>query len=77
MSSLETRVELYITGSLPGQPLSRHVGTSYLINDLWKEIKRLRSVIKGAEIALTRDEDTDAAIKILIASQDGLQGLPK
>ena len=31
---------------LPGQPQSMHMGTSYLVDDLEKEIKRLRAEIK-------------------------------
>jgi len=43
MDDLEERVKKFNSLSLPGQPLSMHMGTSYLVNDLWKEVKRLRA----------------------------------
>lgn len=43
MDDLEERVELFNMMELPGQPRIMHIGTQYLVNDLWKEIKRLRS----------------------------------
>ena len=44
MNDLEERVYKFQTGELPGQPMSMHMGTSYLVNDLWKEVKRLRQI---------------------------------
>lgn len=44
--SLEERVDQYTRLELPGQPQSSHVGTSYLVRDLWTEVKRLREVEK-------------------------------
>ena len=44
MKDLEERVYKFQTGELPGQPMSMHMGTSYLVNDLWKEVKRLRKI---------------------------------
>ncbi len=29
---------------LPGQPMSMHMGTLYLVNRLWREILRLRAL---------------------------------
>lgn len=43
IDDLEKRVNQYNTFSLPGQPIGCHMGTSYLINDLWTEVKRLRA----------------------------------
>jgi len=40
---LEKRIEQFNSLSLPGQPMSMHMGTSYLVSDLWKEILRLRT----------------------------------
>lgn len=40
---LEQRIEQYQCFELPGQPMTAHMGTSYLINDLWKEVNRLRA----------------------------------
>jgi hypothetical protein len=38
---LETRVRQFSMLQLPGQPQGMHMGTSYLVNDLWAEVKRL------------------------------------
>ena len=43
--SLRKQVLAYKMLELPGQPISVHMGTSYLINDLWNEIERLNDVI--------------------------------
>lgn len=42
-NDLEERVQQYQTLSLPGQPMMTHMGTSYLINDLWREVQKLRA----------------------------------
>jgi len=42
MDDLENRVGQYRRNQLPGQPSGCHMGTSYLIDDLWSEIERLR-----------------------------------
>ena len=50
--SLEERVNLFNQMALPGQPLGMHMGTSYLVNDLMREIQELREALKPfAEIA--------------------------
>lgn len=43
MDELEKRVQQFNSLSLPGQPMGMHMGTSYLVNDLWREIQRLRA----------------------------------
>jgi hypothetical protein len=57
--SLEDRVTQFRCLELPGQPMSMHMGTSYLVNDLWNkvkeqaaEIERLRTASKQALVAL-------------------------
>jgi len=42
MDELEKRVQQFKSLSLPGQPMSMHMGTLVLVNDLWREIQRLR-----------------------------------
>lgn len=55
--SLEERVNQFNCLELPGQPMGMHMGTSYLVNDLWREVKRLRTLqadiekIEDAELA--------------------------
>jgi hypothetical protein len=39
---LKERVEQFNRGTLPGQPISVHMGITYLVNDLWREVLRLR-----------------------------------
>lgn len=46
--TFETRVNQFMRTELPGQPMGMHMGTSYLVSDLWAEVKRLREVVKGA-----------------------------
>ena len=43
---LEERVYQFNTLKLPGQPMSMHMGTSYLVNDLWREVQRLRKELQ-------------------------------
>jgi hypothetical protein len=45
MDDLQDRVEKFQTMELPGQPMSMHMGTMYLVNDLWREVKRLREAL--------------------------------
>lgn len=40
--SLDERVHQFKCLSLPGQPMSMHMGTSYLVSDLHAELKRVR-----------------------------------
>jgi hypothetical protein len=42
MDDLKKRVGQFNSMSLPGQPIGVHMGTMYLVNDLWREIERLR-----------------------------------
>jgi hypothetical protein len=41
--TLEARVRQFQMLELPGQPMAMHMGTSYLVEDLLAEVKRLRS----------------------------------
>ncbi len=38
-NDLSARVNKFNTLQLPGQPMGMHMGTSYLVNDLWKELQ--------------------------------------
>lgn len=40
--TLKERVDAFALMELPGQPRMMHMGTSYLVNDLWREIDRLQ-----------------------------------
>lgn len=42
---LKERVRQFNLSSLPGQPMAMHMGTSYLVNDLWREVLRLRKCL--------------------------------
>jgi len=47
--SLEERVLAFQRLELPGQPIGMHMGTSYLVNDLWKEVQHLDAERKNKE----------------------------
>lgn len=49
LNDLETRVEQFAMLELPGQPRGMHMGTSYLVEDLWRELKKARQIIDGPE----------------------------
>lgn len=54
---LKGRVNQFNAMKLPGQPMGMHMGTSYLVNDLWREVERLRAVAlqcDGCEAEITR-----------------------
>ena len=40
---LADRVMQFKTMSLPGQPMAMHMGTSYLVNDLWRAVQEARA----------------------------------
>jgi hypothetical protein len=44
--SLQERVEQFRALELPGQSQSMHMGTLYLVNDLWAEVQRLRKALQ-------------------------------
>ena len=46
MEDLRDRVKRFNMLQLPGQPLGMHMGTSRLVNDLWRELQRLFNLIK-------------------------------
>jgi hypothetical protein len=49
IDELERRVQQFNELKLPGQPKTLHMGTFYLVNDLWREIERLRGIMKKFE----------------------------
>jgi len=54
--NLDERVEQFIMMKLPGQPIAMHMGTSYLVNDLHKEVKRLRAEVESEMNRATQAE---------------------
>lgn len=54
--TLKERVDAFALMQLPGQPLMMHMGTSYLINDLWREIERLNAAVSMAREGVDADE---------------------
>jgi hypothetical protein len=42
MDDLKERVEKFLALELPGQPMMMHMGTSSLVQDLWREVRQLR-----------------------------------
>ena len=47
MDGLQERVEKFELMQLPGQPMGMHMGTFNLVNDLWREVRRLRDIIRS------------------------------
>ena len=45
-NDLETRVYKFEMMELPGQPRIMHMGTAYLVMDLWRAVKKLRKQLK-------------------------------
>ena len=51
--NLEEKVNQFKSLGIPGQPTGMHMGTYYLISDLWEEVKRLRCLhYKASEQAV-------------------------
>lgn len=44
---LQDRVWKFQALQLPGQPMGMHMGTMYLVNDLWREVQHLRGLVEG------------------------------
>ncbi len=42
-SDLQDRVNKFSALELPGQPQGMHMGTSYLVGDLWRAVQRLEA----------------------------------
>lgn len=56
MDDLEERVEKFFMLMLPGQPMGMHMGTSYLVNDLWREVQRLREEVSNQSAGRKEDK---------------------
>ena len=56
MEDLEKRVEQFQLLMLPGQPMFKHMGTAYLVSDLWKEVKKLRKEVSNLNIYLVENK---------------------
>ncbi len=46
---LQGRVEKFQALQLPGQPMGMHMGTMYLVCDLWREVERLRALLVSSQ----------------------------
>jgi len=55
---LEDRVKKFNSMALPGQPMMMHMGTNYLVNDLWREVTRLREADAQSERAMSEALNT-------------------
>lgn len=53
---LKERVQQFQTLRLPGQGMSMHMGTSYLVSDLWREVTKLRAENEGHKIIEAQQE---------------------
>ena len=57
MDELEEKVKQFNSHSLPGQPMAAHMGTAYLVNDLWREVQKLRAAQQGANRMADAESD--------------------
>lgn len=55
MSDIETRVLQFRMLALPGQPMSMHMGTAALVNDMWKEIDADKAIMRQALDAIEEE----------------------
>ena len=62
---LKSRVDDFNMLRLPGQPMGMHMGTSYLVNDLWREVDALRAEL--AKVREDYDADHAAALAVVAA----------
>lgn len=53
-AGLDKKVQQFKELALPGQPQSMHMGTSYLVDDLWHELQGLRASAAGMLLELKR-----------------------
>jgi len=56
---LKNRVENFNCLELPGQPMGMHMGTSQLVNDLWREVLRLRQLADESAPLPTQGHSTN------------------
>jgi hypothetical protein len=54
--ALSERVLLFNSLSLPGQPQGMHMGTSYLVNDLWQAHQALVAALRNLVDLLDRND---------------------
>lgn len=54
--TLQQRKEAFDLMQLPGQPMMMHMGTSYLVGDLWREIQRLNAALSMTREGVEPDE---------------------
>ena len=66
MDDLEKKVKQFERHELPGQPSAVHMGTFYLVNDLWAEIKKLR-----AQQGQSSRPDKPCEVHQLVKTNDG------
>jgi hypothetical protein len=65
--TLEERIALFRSLRLPGQPHSMHMGTAYLVEDLWREVRRLRALIQplGPEMKCLEIRDANTFVPVI------------
>lgn len=61
---LEEQVLLFQLGKLPGQPLGAHMGTVYLVTNLWIEVQRLRKLLQEGQKAFSASLTIEQAHKM-------------
>ena len=60
MEDLKKRVDDFNSLRLPGQPFGMHMGTSYLVNDLWEDIQKRDNELRKLVDEWRNDDSLDA-----------------
>lgn len=68
--SLKERVEQFSMLQLPGQPMAMHMGTSYLVNDLWRRVQELEADSRLLDVLL----DPEGPFVVLTPDDQDEQG---
>lgn len=82
LNDLNERVRSFRALQLPGQPMMMHMGTAYLVNDLWRAVQELRRELdaplphhRKAQIMVeVTQADRDALVEIVARAIDAYLG---
>lgn len=79
IDNLDERVTAFRCFGLPGQPMASHMGTTYLVNDLWNEVIKQQEEIASLTAEIDNIKQVEfprrlsTATKPIIAERDELR----
>jgi hypothetical protein len=68
---LRERVMQFMSGRLPGQPIGMHMGTSYLVNDLWRAHEEAIATLRELHAHCEAPDEFMRAAEFVLAKADG------